>query len=302
MNIAYAGQIILEEIILSMSKNIRNVTGSKNLCLAGGVALNCAANGVLAKSKLFDSIYVVPAPGDDGQVLGKLFDIVLRNNIDIDLKVRTSYLGLSYDESEIDECLIKYKDIVKFETFNKKTQLFEEVSQRLEQNQVLGWYQGRSEVGPRALGNRSIIADPRNSLVRDRINSQIKRREMFRPFAPCILENFLEEYFSNGIKSPFMSFVLNSTSLANHKIPAVVHVDKTSRVQSLSKQENPLFYGLIKNFYERTGVPVLLNTSFNGKNEPIVETPEDSIKAFLSLGLDGLVLGNRFIEKIKNKF
>lgn len=296
-NFAWAVQKILEEIILGLAKRIKVLTKSHNLCLSGGVALNSVANGIVAESKLFRNIFIQPAAGDDGQALGKLL-YMLNNKYKIKRKYKMdhAYTGPQYTIKETKNTLEKYKDKIIYRKL-KTSELIKESVAEIASKKVLGWFQGGSEIGPRALGHRSIIADPRPDWMRDHINVQVKHREWFRPFAPSILEEEANDYFELNCKSPFMLLVGKVKSDKQLLIPAVTHVDGTARIQTVSKKVNGRYYKLIEEFERQTGIPLVLNTSFNNAGEPIVETPEDAIKAFLAMNIDILVLDNFIVTK-----
>ncbi len=307
-NVAASIQNVLEEIILKICKNLVAKYKIKNICLSGGVALNCVANGRLLKSDLFNGIWVQPAAGDAGGALGaalayykkKILNdkngqdkIIKRHNITLE----TCNLGPSYSNQIIkkflDDIGANYKILTNEELTRKAAVIISE-------GNTLAWFQGRMEFGPRALGNRSIFADPKQKDIKEKLNKQIKFRESFRPFAPAILAEEAKNWFDLDIESPFMIFVanlLNKKKLINNDleyspIPAATHIDFSSRVQTVSKSDNPLFYDLLKNFYNLTGCPILLNTSFNIRGEPIVCSPKDAYNTFLTSDLDYLICGN----------
>jgi carbamoyltransferase len=302
-DIASSIQNVLEEIILNQVKFLSQQTGLKQLCLAGGVALNSTANGRILNDGPFEHIYIQPAPGDSGAAIGAalyVYHTVLnqkRNHV-----LENAYLGQEYSEQEISEFLAKQKIAAKKYA---SPELLEISSQAIADGKIIGWFQGRFEWGPRALGNRSIIADPRNQKMKEIVNARVKFREPFRPFAPVILETELENFFE--IKNPeqyplrFMLLVLKIKPDKRKLIPAVDH-QGTGRVQTINKQDNPLYYGLVEAFYQKTKVPLLLNTSFNLKGEPIVNTPKNAYNTFITSGLDLLVLGNYIIYKDKNNY
>ncbi|MBU1087955.1 MAG: carbamoyltransferase [Candidatus Omnitrophica bacterium] len=300
-DIAASIQNVLEEIILKQVKFLYQQTGVKQLCIAGGVALNSTANGRILQSGPFEQIYIQPAPGDSGAAIGAalyVYHTVLNQKREHVLE--NAYLGQEYSNQEIADFLTKHKiSAKKYES----SELLEICSQAIADGKIIGWFQGRFEWGPRALGNRSIIADPRDEKMKEIVNAKIKFREPFRPFAPVILEKELENFFE--IKNPkqyplrFMLFVLGIKPDKRKIIPAVDH-QGTGRVQTINQQSNPLYYGLLKAFAQKTGVPLLLNTSFNLKGEPIVNTPENAYNTFMSSGLDLLVLGDYIIYKDEN--
>lgn len=296
MDIAFAGQMILEEIMLGLAKRAKEMTGSNKLCLAGGVALNSVVNGKILKSGLFDEIYVFPAAGDDGQAIGKLMVDIKEQKLPVDTQIDVAYLGPVYSETQIETAIASVSaqiERIKLEGEN----LYREVAGRIASGKVIGWFNGGSELGPRALGHRSILADPRNPNMRDYINFEVKHREWYRPFAPVIIEELTSEYFDLSIPSPFMLIVADVLAEKQNVIPAVTHVDGTARVQTIRQDQDERYYRLVEEFGRQTGVPVLLNTSFNGRGEPIVETPEDAIRSFLGMKLDALVMGDNLIVK-----
>lgn len=300
-DIASSIQNVIEQIILNQVRFLHQQTGLKQLCIAGGVALNSTANGRILNDGPFDQIYIQPAPGDSGAAIGAalyVYHTVLRHPRDHVLE--DAYLGQEYSSVEIVEFL--EKNNIAAEKCESETRLLDICSQAIADGKIIGWFQGRFEWGPRALGNRSIIADPRNEKMKEIINSKIKFREPFRPFAPVIIESELENFFE--IKNPdqyplrFMLLVLKIKPEKRKVIPAVDH-QNTGRVQTMAKQWNPLYYGLISAFAQKTGVPLLLNTSFNLKGEPIVNTPRNAYNTFINSGLDLLVLNNYIIYKEK---
>lgn len=296
MDIAYAGQVILEEIMLGLARRAKELTGCSKLCLSGGVALNSVANGKIAQSGLFDEVFIFPAAGDDGQAVGKLFYEVKNRQLDLQLRTKNAYYGPEYSDQEILAALSDYQDVFEITKLDEKSLLDATVT-LLESGKVIGWFRGGSEIGPRALGHRSILADPRSTEMRDHINFEVKHREWYRPLAPVVLEEAVNDYFNLNQPSPFMLIVADVKLEKRDVIPAVTHVDGTARVQTVSDEQEPRFYQLVKKFGEKTGVPVLLNTSFNGKGEPIVETPADALKTFSQLRLDALVMEDYLITK-----
>jgi carbamoyltransferase len=298
-DIAAALQESLQTTVLHTLRYARKEITISNLCMAGGVALNSALNGALAGSGLFNDIFIQPASSDEGCSLGAAYHAYLKEccvNYRRLPKLKDVYLGPSYQKSEIHKVLKKYENDLSWEC---ATNLSEIIAQEIAAGKVIGWFQGRMEFGPRALGNRSILADPRQSGMKNRINAKIKHREDFRPFAPAILEEDTANFFNlNGIKSsPYMLFVVPVKKDQRKKIPAVIHVDGTARIQTVSKKTNKKFWGLLMAFKQLTGIPVLLNTSFNVMNEPIVCSPEDAISCYLSTDLDLLVLGDFIVRK-----
>ena len=297
-DIAASIQKVTEEIVLKMARTVFQETKSKNLCLAGGVALNCVANGRVLREGPFEHIYIQPAAGDAGGAFGIASFIahsILKNP-----KQEAwphAYWGPGYIASEI-QTLLDQKG-VKYH-FLERTELLKRVAQLIHEQQVIGWFQGRMEFGPRALGNRSILADARNPKNKDIVNLKIKFRESFRPFAPTILEDKVSEYFELNRSSPYMLLVAH---VKENKctIPAVTHVDGSARIQTVSRKQNELFYDLISEFYQLTGCPVIINTSFNVRGEPIVCTPEDAFRCFMRTHMDILVLGPFLLDKREMK-
>jgi len=291
-NIAASMQKCLEFHLFRILNDLHERTGSTNLCMAGGVAYNSVANGLILKNTPFREIFIQPAAGDSGTALGVAFHIwntLLgnpRNYI-----MRDAYLGPEYTEQELEAAL---------RAFGAPYERFDDIEDRaadlLAAGKIVGWFQGRMELGPRALGNRSILADPRQEQIKDVLNLRIKHRESFRPFAPSVQEEYLNEYFEDAFESPFMLMVFKVRPEHRPKIPAIKHVDQTGRVQSVSKTTNPKFWNLIEAFRRRTGIPLLLNTSFN-ENEPIVCSPQDALHCFATTQMDALVLGNLLLSR-----
>ncbi|WP_017538904.1 carbamoyltransferase family protein [Nocardiopsis halophila] len=296
MDIAHAGQAVLEEILLGLVRRAHRLVGGDRLCLAGGVALNCVANGRIVREGPFGEVFVVPAPGDDGQALGKLMHEVHRRGLPVDTALRTAYLGPRYAPEAVEAALRRFGDRVRH-VRPPEAELVEEAAERLAAGQVLGWWQGRSELGPRALGHRSILADPRRPGMSARINGSVKRREWFRPPAPMVLQERAADFFDLDRPAPFMELAVPVLPERRARIPAVTHVDGSARVQTVRRDQDERCDLLLRCFAARTGVPVLLNTSFNRRHEPLVETPDDACRAFLAMDLDALVLGDRLVVK-----
>jgi carbamoyltransferase len=283
----------LEEGLLSLAKHLKCKVATDNLCIAGGVGLNTNANSRLFKESGFKNIFIFPACGDAGIAVGCAYYghiIILKGN---SYPLQDVYLGREYSEEEIKKAFVNRTDV----QYSKESNIVRKTAELIVNGKIIGWFQGRSEFGPRALGNRSIICDPRNPLNKDIVNSKIKKREWFRPLAPSILREHSAKYFDDVIDSPFMLFVAQCKKEFMSKIPSALHVDGTGRIQTITYDQNPRFYGVIKSFYDLTGVPVLLNTSFNRNNEPLVETPEDAVRSFVGTDLDYLVLGDFLIWK-----
>jgi len=293
-------QKVLEEVILKMVYHIYEKTKMKNICLGGGVALNGVANYRVLKEGPFDNVHIPPSPGDAGSAVGcaqYLYHIYKNNPRTTEKKSikriqENVYVGPSFSDEEI----IKFLESknASYETLNRSA-LLKKTAQIIADGNIVGWYQGRMEWGPRALGNRSILADSRQSEMKDILNIKIKHRESFRPFAPSTLEEHVSEYFDIDRPSPYMLMVV---PIKKPKlIPAVTHVDGTGRLQSVSKDANPLYYDLIKEFYKITGIPVIINTSMNVMGEPIVNTPEQAYQMILKTDMDCIVMGNNLVKK-----
>lgn len=288
-DLAATMQSILEEVIEKQLDHLYELTDTENLCMAGGVALNSACNGNIVRNSKFDNIWIQPAAGDAGGAMGA----ALHRSEAREYQMKDVYLGPSHNQKEIvkavEESNLEYKE----KTRNK---LLEETTKRLENGKVGVIYQDRLEWGPRALGNRSIIADPRKEGMIDTVNQKVKFRESFRPFAPTVLEEYADEYFDVKDKSPYMLFVYNVLEEKQGSIPAVTHVNRTSRIQTLGRDTNPFYYDIIDSFRNKTGVPMVLNTSFNLKGMPIVNTPKEAINCMEESGIDFIVTPNLIIE------
>jgi carbamoyltransferase len=292
-NVAAAFQRVLEEAALKMCSVLRQHTQSRHLVIAGGVALNSVMNGRLLRESGFDDIYVMPAAGDNGTCIGAayyLYHTKLR-------KPRASvhddpYLGTQYDDAAIEKLLRECKL-----PFLRAANVVDEAARLLADGQILGWLQGRMEIGPRALGNRSILANPTLPHMKDKINAEVKHREAYRPFAPSTPVEHKDRYFDIRGDSPFMLKVCDVLPSARDLLPAITHVDGTARLQTVHRETNDLYHRLLNRFGEITGTPVLLNTSFNIQGEPIVESPLHAVRCFFSTGLDYLVMGNYVIGK-----
>ena len=300
-DIGASAQKVLETIILKMANHIYKETSMKNLCLGGGVGLNGVANYRLLKESPFENIHIPPSPGDAGSAVGcaqYLYYIHQKNQrmveMDNSKRIRENvYVGPSFSNDDIvdflDGAKIQYQKL-------DKIQLLEKTAKLISEGNIIGWYQGKMEWGPRALGNRSILADPRDANMKDILNEKIKHRESFRPFAPSILEEFASEYFDIDVPSPYMLMVAKVKK--PESIPAVTHVDGTGRLQTVSKDSNPLYYELINQFYKITGTPVIINTSMNVMGEPIVNTPEQAYSMIIKTDMDYLMMGSYMISKI----
>ena len=301
-DIASSLQICFENIVFSILNNLYQETKIENLCLAGGCALNSKFNGLIKERTPFKNVFIQPNAGDAGGAMGSALHFLRKNEINkVSIHQRDNnkcYLGNSYTNEFIEDKLIKKNKLMKNYSFKKldDADLYNEVANRISKNQVIGWFKGRCEWGPRALGNRSILADARNPEIKDILNKKIKLRESFRPFAPAVLEEFANIYFDINYPSPFMLNVVNGKKIAKESVPAVVHVDNTCRVQTVSKSDNYHFYNLISEFNKLTGVPIILNTSFN-ENEPIVLNPDHAFDCFRRTSMDCLVLENWIITR-----
>ncbi len=321
MDIAASIQKVTEEIMINLAKSIRKEYGIKNLCLAGGVALNCVANGKILKEKIFDNIWIQPAAGDAGGSLGAalaLWHIDQGNKrlVNPNDDMNGSYLGTEFNQDEIENELKSLG--ANFETL-KYEKLIDKTAGFLSNEKAIGWFQGRMEFGPRALGGRSILGDPRSDKMQKNLNLKVKYRESFRPFAPSILREDLSEWFEMNVDSPYMLLVadikfnkkiemtddqsklfgIDKLNVKRSEIPAVTHVDYSARVQTVTKDTNNRYYDLISKFKEKTGCPVIVNTSFNVRGEPIVNTPTDAFNCFMGTELDYLVIGDCILEKSK---
>jgi len=320
-DLALAFQQVTEDVVLKMAAEARRLTGSSRLCLAGGVALNCVANGRLLKSGIFDEIWIQPASGDAGGALGAALTagyIGFNQERQCDGKsdrMLGGYLGPEYSELDIGRMMRRFGAVAcHYESF---AELCEVTAALLAEENVIGWFQGRMEWGPRALGNRSIIADPRSAEMQRKLNLKIKYREGFRPFAPAVQMECLQEYFDLEVPSPYMLLVADLQETRRKPLPAdyrersvrdklyqlrsdipsVTHVDFSARIQTVHRETNPQFWQLIEAFRERTGYGVVVNTSFNVRGEPIVMTPEDAYRCFMRTEMDYLVLGNFVFAK-----
>ena len=293
MDIAAALQLRVENVVLSQLRHAREVYGVSNLCLSGGVALNCSMNGRIEQEQIFDEIFVQPASGDAGAAIGSCYMATVKHLPEFQPKKELNFfLGTDFTDREVHDAFVSRNSEP-----NKPDNLFEVVASRLADGKIIGWFQGRAEFGPRALGNRSILTRPYPASMKDYLNSRVKFREAFRPFAPAVLVEHLQEYFLINQESPHMLIACSATNLAKEKIPATVHVDNSCRVQSVSPENNAKFYKLLRAFKRQTECPVLLNTSFNVKGQPIVNTPIQAIDCYLSTNIDCLIIGDYFIEK-----
>jgi len=320
MDLAASVQKVTEDIVVKIAKNIATETGEKNLCLAGGVALNCVANGILLREKVFDNIWIQPAAGDAGGALGAAMSVYhlhhakersVSNERDA---MKGAYLGPVFNdegiEAELIACGAKFKKL-------SEVDLVEQAASALADEKAIGWMQGRMEFGPRALGGRSIIADPRSSVMQKQLNLKVKYRESFRPFAPSILREHVGEWFEHDTDSPYMLLVadvkedkrltmtedekalfgIQKLNVPRSSVPAITHVDYSARIQTVHHDTNSRYHAVISRFNEKTGCPLVVNTSFNVRGEPIVCTPTDAFKCFMGTELDVLVVGSYFLVK-----
>ena len=321
MDIAASIQRVTEEIMINLAKSLKKEYNINNLCLAGGVALNCVANGKILREKIFDNIWIQPAAGDAGGSLGAalaLWYIEQKNErvVNPNDDMKGSYLGTEFTQGEIEKQLKSIE--ANFKTF-EYNELIDKTADFLSNQKAIGWFQGRMEFGPRALGGRSILGDPRSDQMQKNLNLKVKYRESFRPFAPSVLKEDLSEWFDIKVDSPYMLLVsainpnkkiemtkdqknlfgIDKLNVKRSEIPAVTHVDYSARVQTVSKDTNRRYYDLITKFKEKTGCSVLVNTSFNVRGEPIVNSPIDAFNCFMGTELDYLVIGNCILEKSK---
>jgi len=323
MDIAASIQAVTEDIVLSITRSLSNEYDIPNLCLAGGVALNCVANGKILKDASYKKIWIQPASGDAGGALGCAMMVWYkhlgntRKTKDFD-SMKGSYLGPSYEQKEIEKELINCK--AKFQSVNEES-MIEIAAQALANGKAIGWFQGRMEFGPRALGNRSILGDPSSETMQKVLNLKVKFRESFRPFAPSVLREDVSDWFELNHDSPYMLitadvkenkriemsevekslFGIDKLNIKRSNIPAVTHIDYSARIQTVHRSTNPLYYSLIKKFKEKTKFPILVNTSFNVRGEPIVCTVEDAFRCFMGNGLDMLIVGNCVVNKDEQK-
>ena len=319
MDIASSIQKVTEDIMIKLTRSLKEEFNISNLCLAGGVALNCVANGKILKEKIFDNIWVQPAAGDAGGSLGAalaLWHIEQDNprKVDLNDSMQGSYLGPEYSQKEIEDQLDKTG--AQYEIFTDE-ELIDKTAIDISKEEAIGWFQGRMEFGPRALGGRSILGDPRSEKMQKNLNLKVKYRESFRPFAPSILKEDLSEWFNLNVDSPYMLMVSNikkdkiiemkedqkklfgidKLNVKRSEIPAVTHVDYSARIQTVHKETNEKYFRLIEKFKEKTNCPILVNTSFNVRGEPIVNTPIDAFNCFMGTDLDKLVIGNCYLDK-----
>ena len=320
MDLAASVQKVTEDIVLELARGIAKETGERNLCLAGGVALNCVANGILLREKIFDNIWIQPAAGDAGGALGAALSTwyihhnkerVVSSERDA---MKGAYLGPEFTDNEIENeltaCGANFKKLPEIE-------MIEEVASALADEKAVGWMQGRMEFGPRALGGRSIIADPRSPVMQKQLNLKVKYRESFRPFAPSVLREDVSDWFENETDSPYMLLVadvqndkrramtekeealfgIDKLNVPRSSVPAITHVDYSARIQTVHADTNPKYHAVISKFKEKTGCPLVVNTSFNVRGEPIICTPTDAFKCFMGTEMDVLAVGNYVLYK-----
>ena len=321
MDLARSLQVVTEDILLKMARHARKLTGERTLCLAGGVALNCVANGRLLRAGIFDDLWIQPAAGDAGGALGAAFAVYHQHFDGARVAAgprdtqRGSYLGPAYHADVIENFLRDHK--LPYAKAESETALLDVTASALEEGKIIGWFQGRMEFGPRALGNRSIIGDARSPEMQKKMNLKIKFRESFRPFAPSVLAEHVGEWFDLDRESPYMLLVadvrkekrrtmtsdeerlwgIEKLNIVRSEIPAVTHVDYSARIQTVHKEDNPRYHALLQRFYEKTGCPVVVNTSFNVRGEPIVASPLDAYTCFMRTDIDILVLGDCILRK-----
>lgn len=320
MDLAASIQVVTEDVVIKLARNIAHTTGEKNLCLAGGVALNCVANGKLLRENIFENIWIQPAAGDAGGALGAAlaaYHLMLKGPRHVEPgrdAMKGSYLGPQFSSVDIGKSLADCGAVFSMHSDEEITEL---TAQALADGQAVGWHCGRMEFGPRALGARSIIADPRSASMQKNLNLKVKYRESFRPFAPSVLREDLSQWFEMDVDSPYMLLVadvaknkrrtmtaqeaslfgIDKLNVPRSEIPAITHVDYSARIQTVHSDTNPRYYQLLKRFKALTGCPVLVNTSFNVRGEPIVSTPEDAFRCFMGTELDVLVVGQAFLRK-----
>ena len=320
MDLAASVQKVTEDVVVKLARGIAKETGQKNLCLAGGVALNCVANGILLRENIFEKIWIQPAAGDAGGALGAALSAwYLHHANDRSVSasrdaMQGSYLGPEYSDDEIEAelkaCGAKYLKL-------DSDDLIDQVAGALADEKAVGWMQGRMEFGPRALGGRSIIADPRSPAMQKQLNLKVKYRESFRPFAPSVLSDHVSDWFEHDSESPYMLLVadvdvskrlpiteeqdtlfgIDKLNVPRSAVPAITHVDYSARIQTVHEDTNPKYHAVITKFYEKTGCPIVVNTSFNVRGEPIICTPTDAFRCFMGTEMDVLAVGNFFLVK-----
>jgi carbamoyltransferase len=292
-NLAAAAQKVIEQGFFHLGEAVKKETGATHLCIAGGVALNSVANGKLIRSGMFEDVWIQPAANDAGLALGAAYHVYnSKLGRPRTYTMKHAFYGPGFDTETIRKALeigkIPHREI----DDPSRT-----AAELVAQDKIVGWFQGRQEVGPRALGNRSILANPRRADMKDIVNRYVKHREPYRPFAPSAMEDHTPDYFDIDRPNPYMLIVCDVRPEKRDEVPAITHVDGTGRLQTVSREENPLYWKLIDEFRKITGTPVVLNTSFNIRGEPIVTTPEDALKCYFTTGLDALVLDRFLVEK-----
>jgi carbamoyltransferase len=293
MDIAASLQKILEDTTLHITNYLHKKTGEKNLCIAGGVGLNCSMNSRVLQDSPFESVFVQPSAHDAGTALGAayyIYNTMLGN--DRDFVINHAYWGPEFSNEEIKAEL----DLDKLK-YTHHQDIAKKCAELINDGKIIGWFQGRAEWGPRALGNRSILANATSNEMQDIVNKYVKHREDFRPFAPAVLKESSKDFFDFDHESPFMLFICDVKPEKRKLIPAVTHTDGTARVQTVDQKYNKLFYDVIKNFGKISGIPIVLNTSFNVAGEPVVTSPKEAIRCFFSTGIDCLIMGNYLVEK-----
>lgn len=295
-NLAASTQYLLEHMVVECAKHLYNITGCDNICIAGGVGLNGLANMAILKKTRFKNIFIQPAANDAGTSIGAALLGYYEHSVHMPYpiqKMEHNFYGLSYSDEYIEKTLAQHKDIF----WKKDANATKIAAQLIANDNIIAWFQGGSEFGPRSLGNRSILANPTNKHMKDILNSKVKFREAYRPYAPSVMKEYQQEYFELEHDTNYMLLIPQATEKAQEEIQAVVHVDNTARVQTVSKEFNLKFYSLIKEFYNIKNTPVLLNTSMNIMGEPICETPEDAIRCLLKTNIDYLFIGNYIVRK-----
>ncbi len=291
-DLAFTVQRFTEMAGQALAQKAYNFNRSNHLCLAGGVALNCSMNSKIRELPFVKKVFIQPAAADNGTAIGAALEVAHQLGENADFAMEHAYWGPEYSNEEIKKVLLESKT-----NFKKVSNISRVVAQKLAQGKIIGWFQGRSEIGPRALGNRSILAHPGLKGMKDKINQEVKHRENWRPFAPSILNEAGYEYFENYCPHPFMVLSFKATPKGINQLSQSLHVDKTGRIQSVTKKSNPKYYQLIKEFAKNTGIPAVLNTSFNDLGEPLVNSPREALKTFFGTGIDLLAMGDFIVEK-----
>lgn len=291
-NLAFGAQYLLEEAILSVLRKAMEETGLKNICIGGGVAMNCKMNGKVQHEPGVEAVFINPAANDSGSAMGAAMVVAMENGDDCRFKMEHAYWGPGFNNKQV-EAMLKEARV----TYRKCDDIAKDTAELMVQEKIIGWHQGRMEVGARALGARSILASPLTRGMLDKVNNNVKHREPWRPFAPAMLAEEAKNYYSLGAESPFMILAFEVLKEKRDKIPAVTHVDNSCRPQTIKREHNAKYYDLIRNFGKKTGVPVILNTSFNVRGEPIVCSPEDSLRCFFATGMDALAIEDFLVLK-----